>query len=314
MATYTHLSRSDIEAVISNYPLRLVEVRPLPGGAANSSYLLHTDAGPHVLTVLDNHDRDSASKLVQLMRHLVCHRIPTSHPVRTLDGDDLAEFAGRAVVIKQYLHGRCQPHLHPGDHHQAGQLLAKVNAVPPPPWLPRNSRRLPADWATVTDKFHDRTFRTWMHTQHDIAAAVNTLNGPYGLVHGDYFADNLVVGDDGTIAVLDWETATTDLLLLDVGMAIVGLCRHDGTFLPEQATQLLSGYQSHRRLQEAERGLLFEAALYASLVIAYHRYRRHHLTHPDPAKADLYKEIPRFVDNLRAQWSNVGPGSASSPR
>lgn len=65
------------------------------------------------------------------------------------------------------------------------------------------------------------------------------------------------------------------------------------------AAALVAAYQTRRPLAELERRMLYRAVLYASLVIAYHRYRRHHLTHPDPTKQHLYREIPVFVDSFR---------------
>lgn len=135
------------------------------------------------------------------------------------------------------------------------------------------------------------------------AHPVEELTGPYGLVHGDCFPDNLVITDRGDLALLDWETATRDLLILDLGMAIVGLCRTDGQLRPDCADSLLDGYETVRRLTDDERRQLPNAVRYTSIVIAYHRYLRHHIVHPDPANQHLYREIPRFVQSLDDHWS-----------
>jgi homoserine kinase type II len=308
VANYTTLSGPDVASILVQYPIRANRTTPLPGGAANSSYLIQTDSLPYVLTVLDNHDHASAGQLAAMLAHLSEHRIPTSRLVRTSDHAELASFDERPVLVKEFVEGRCDGPLPDGAHGPAGELLARVHAVPVPQWLPTGGRRMPADWTRRVDQFADREFAAWLRDQWRLASTVDRLDGPYGLVHGDYFADNLVVRDGGQLAVLDWETATHDLLVLDIGMAIVGLCRGpggSGEFLPARAVELLRGYDSVRPLSRDERGLLRDAVRYASLVTAYHRYLRHHLTHPDQAKWHLYREIPRFVHSLDELWPGV---------
>jgi homoserine kinase type II len=311
VASYTNLSRAQVDEIVAAYPLRLRDVSPMSGGAANSSYLLDTDAGAYVLTILNNHDEASATQLETVMEHLVAHGIPTNRPLRARDGEALAWFGDRPVMLKEFVTGTCGEPLPDSRLAASGELLARVHTVPVPPRLPRNHRRLPDGWLTVAKEFEDQTFAAWLHDTYEIAAPVLDLDGPAGLVHGDYFADNLVIGDDGQIAILDWETAGHDLLVLDLGMAIVGLCRRKGDFRPKLSDELIAGYERRRSLAEPERELLYEAVLYSSLVIAYHRYRRHHLTHPDPAKANLYLEIPRFVDSVSTQWQVAKAGATS---
>ncbi len=307
MATYTTLSPDEVAHLLGQYRLTARSAGPLAGGAANSSYLVHTDDATFVLTVLDNHDRESAQRLADLLEHLATHGIATTRPVRTGAGASLAWSRDRPVLLKEYIGGRSDTPLPAGGHRAAGETLARLHAVPPPAFLPGRGRRLPAGWGVRAATFADREFADWLRSQWDLARRVEDLGGPCGLVHGDYFADNLVVRDDGQIAVLDWETATNDLLVLDLGMAIVGLCRENGRFLPDRAVDLLHGYVRHRPLGAEERGRLHDATRYASLCIAYHRYVRHHLTHPDVSKQHLYREMPRFVDSVDDLWPERWP-------
>src|SRR5262249_35107760 len=160
-----------------------------------------------------------------------------------------------------------------------------------PAWLPARSRRLPAG---ASDRCGP--LAGWLRACLLEAEPLWRLDGPVGLTHGDYFADNLVVGDGGRLGVLGWGHAGRDLLVLDVGMAIVGLCR-DGTELqPERVAPLLAGYGEARRLSAAERAALWPATVHAAAVIAYTRYLRRHVTFPD------YREMPAFVESCRRRW------------
>jgi homoserine kinase type II len=304
VAGYTALRSGDVEQILARYAIVVGQVEPLSGGAANSSYLVRATSADYVLTVLDNHDEFSARRLGALLTHLVTHEVPTGRPIKTVDGDDVSVFSGRPVLVKEYLPGHSGAPLPAHYLNAAGRLLAEVHAVPVPKWLPVNGRRLPQDSPERMEKFRDAAFVRWLRLRLEQSRVIDTFGGPVGLVHGDYFADNLVVCNNNQLAVLDWETATRDLLVLDIGMAIVGLCRQDGKFLARDASDLLTGYESRRPLGPQERETLRPASIYACLVIAYHRYLRHNVTHPDPDKRHLYLEIPDFVQSLEEQWSS----------
>lgn len=126
MARYTTLSPAHIEELLAQYGLRPLTARPLAGGAANSSYLVDSDSAPHVLTVLDNHDTQSAEQLAALLEHLVRHHVPTSRPLVTSKGERLTQISGRPVLFKEYIAGRCLPELSADQCRTAGSLLAKI--------------------------------------------------------------------------------------------------------------------------------------------------------------------------------------------
>jgi homoserine kinase type II len=258
-----------------------------------------------VLTVLDNHDWESATTVARLLRHLDINGVTVGSVVQATDGEDLTRFESRPVLLRHYVRGVCHDLLPSEWLPEAGRVLASIHAVPPPDHLPSRSRRLPSDALDRIGSFTDRAFADWLLRRLEQAEPLTRLDEPRGLVHGDYFSDNLVVTDEGGIGVLDWETATRDLFVLDLGMAIVGLCRWEGEFLPDRARRLLSGYQQSRELGSCEGAVLWPATLYAAVVIAYHRYLRHHVLYPDPAKQQLYLEIPKFIESCEQRWDEA---------
>ena len=60
--------------------------------------------------------------------------------------------------------------------------------------------------------------------------------------------------------------------------------------------RLVRGYQSVRPLIELESDLLFDATIYASAMLAFHRFVRHNVRYPDPAKRDLHRELVYLAD------------------
>ncbi|RKR90466.1 homoserine kinase [Micromonospora pisi] len=310
----SRLSQPQLAAILARYDIAAPGVVPEPDGTTNSSYLIRGRSASYVLTVLDDHDENSARRLTALLDHLVRHGVPTSRPLRGRDGTELTTFGGTPVLVKQYLRGDCRAQLPRYNCAAAGELLGRVHTVPVPNWLPRRGRRLPAGWLAQVDTFADRRFADWLREQWVDAAAVETLAGPYGLVHGEYAARNLVVGEDGRLAVLDWETASHDLLVLDLGAALIRLCAIDGRFDADRAAALLAGYRRSRELTDAEYAHLRAAAHHAGLRIAYHRYLRYRRNRPNPVRAHLYRALPGFLASLDQHWPRLLVNSGARGR
>lgn len=307
MATYTTLAAEALEQICARYAVTLQSFRPLAGGAANSSYHLKCDEGEFVLTVLDNHNHASASDLACLTSYLRAHDIRIPEILPTIDGRTLSTHGSAPVIVKTYQVGAVHDALSISLVGQAGAALANINLLTPAVGqcgLREHSRRLPEDAPRIAARFADQEFADWILRTLDATRHVTELSTSACLVHGDLFPDN-IVDSSGELTILDWETASIDLALLDLAMAIVGLCRVNGRFIPELARALVTGYSRVRPISTVERENLREAAAYTSMVIGYHRYLRHHITHPDPACRRIYCELPPFVTELNARWPDL---------
>jgi homoserine kinase type II len=302
MAEYSRLGSEELDAICSMYAIHVSSYSRLDGGNANSSYLIDSADGRFVVTVLDNHDHTTANALVRLTDHLVAHGIDTPTALASRDGRRVIEWNGTPLVVKPFARGSVEVPLPARLVAPAGALLARIHAVPPPGDLAPNQRRLPATWR---DTVPDQGSAAPLHAMLNRAElALNTLEAwraaPVGLAHGDLFADNLVASPEGELVPLDWETASVEPLILDIGFTIVGLGRNGSRLDSEGTHSLLAGYKAVRHLEPVERLLVVPAVRYANAVLAFHRYLRHNVRFPDVAKRGLYLELVEFDETLRS--------------
>jgi homoserine kinase type II len=296
MATYSRLDENDIARLQVEYNTTFQKIEPIDGGAANSSFLAEANGGPLVITVLDSHTKDSAESLVMTTRAVSNGGIRVPEFIENSSGRLLTPLGDRIVAIKRYEVGVIPELLDVAQCGQAGAQLALVHGCPLPERTPRPDRKLPADYVSQVAAFADRDFAEWVLTQ---AALLNIPEDmPRGLVHGDLFPDNIVVTDDGTLVFLDWEDAANEALIIDIGMAIVGLCRNRTDLLLSHANAFLEGYQTVRTLAECEVNRLAESIKYAAAITAFYRYLRHVVRFPNPARTDYYREMIPFVDSV----------------
>lgn len=289
-----------------------------------------------IVTVLDDHDVASAVALADLMDHLVTAGLATPTPVRMPDGAAITAWDDKPVMVKHFVAGTLESPLAPRHLPGVGAYLARLHQVAAPPWIPVGGRSLPTDWArqlrdspssalnpTLNPKLaEDRGTGTRSSAnlasgpgaegdvvEGDVVEVVEVIASaqdheprwrhlPAGLIHGDLFDDNVVIAPDDRIVVLDWETASVEPLVLDLGMAAVGLCRTDDRLDPARLDALVSGYETVRPLGPDEQDGLPAAIEYATAVLVFNRFMRHRIHRPDDDKHDLHRELVAFAHTL----------------
>ncbi|WP_326621306.1 phosphotransferase [Streptomyces decoyicus] len=305
MATYTKLDQIDLPAVSERYGLRDPQLEPLKGGAANSSFHVSSPSGDFTLTILDNHDIGSAQSLATYTQAVYRLGVPTTEVVPALDGALITTFDGRPVILKKWIQGEVRQPLPIPLLPEAGRILAQLHALAPESEglgdLPVGTRRLSAEQLDVIPQFADREFAAWLAARlKRVRSAEAGSERSRKIAHGDLFADNVIVRDDGALSVLDWETVSLDDPLLDLGMAAVGLAAEGDVLVPERLNALVTGYQTLAPLSEADAAALPLEIEHAACIIAFHRYYRHNVRFPDASKSTYHLKMIKFVESVGA--------------
>lgn len=307
VATYTRVHDIDTAQINAMYGLDRLTLAPLTGGAANSSFKATTPHGAFVMTILDNHGHASAHRLAAHTEAMFELGMPTAEVVRNIEGDPVSIIGDRPVLLKRWIPGSVPDRLSGDQLIAAGGLLARLHGLPPVriPDLPAGTRRLSPVHLAAIDEFPDREFADWLQRGlADVQADEDRLGDEAVICHGDVFADNLIVRPDGTLALIDWETVSLDGAVLDLGMTLLGLANTNGTLDRDKADPIVTGYTRQRPLTEAQLAALPGEIEHAALIIAFHRYYRHNVRFPDPAKSHMHIEMIGFVDSLKdVRWS-----------
>ncbi|MBW1878338.1 MAG: phosphotransferase [Deltaproteobacteria bacterium] len=280
------LGEAQYEEALAAYGLQGLPVRRLPGGNTNASIVVRDGEHDLVLTFFLEKSQQQVSALAALLVHLADHGFPTNPLVRTGDGRRVACVAGWPVLVKRWVPGRLIEDASPAHLRSVGRVLARLHGLPVPDRLPaRDLFGLPQVNAVVGSGV-DPDFEAWVADRLPRLRRAVGSGLPAGLAHGDLFADNVVLTTKGPY-FLDFEESCRLPHILDLGMALVGLCSPQGVPNPAAEGALLAGYEEVRALGEAERVALHPSAALAALACATWRcwrYRIHveraHRHHP----------------------------------
>jgi homoserine kinase type II len=265
MAVYTDISDLELDAFLAEYALgRPISFKGIAEGVENSNFLLETETGRHVLTVFER--RVSAEDLpffLSLMQWLAAHGYPSAPPVADRSGETLKTLRGKPAAVVAFLPGLSVRRPTVEACREAGEGLG---------WLHCAAEGFPgrrandlgqASWGSLAvhlTKAAD-VLKPGLSTAiaADIAAIADAWPAslPEGIIHADYFPDNVFFQQGRFAGTIDFYFAAWDVQAYDIGVALNAWCfEADGSFNVTAARAFIEGYQRRRTLSQPERAAL----------------------------------------------------------
>lgn len=211
MAVYTEVSFEELERLLEQYDIGSpLSFKGIAEGIENSNFYLQTDRGAFFLTLYEK--RVAAEDLpffLGLMEHLAQAGVNCPLPVKTKDGRSLVTVNRRNAAIVTFLTGIAlrRPdarHCAAGGAalaglHKAGEgfALTRANALGPRGWRPL------AESIHGADSIEDGLGALINSSLEDITAAWPS-DLPSGVIHADFFPDNILFVGDAVGGVIDF--------------------------------------------------------------------------------------------------------------
>jgi homoserine kinase type II len=265
MAVYTDISDAELDAFLGEFDLgQAVAFKGIAEGVSNSNFLLETDRGRFILTVYEA--RTNTRELpffLDLLRWLADHGYPCAPPMSARDGALAKTIRGKPAAIVPFLMGMAVRRPDVAHCREAGRGLAwlhqaaagfaqsRVNDLGQPHWAgmfaghEADADGLKPGLAAVIAADIAAFERLW------------PKGLPSGVVHADFFPDNVFFQQGRFAAAIDFYFACTDALAYDLAICLNAWCfEPDGSFNVTAAGALVAGYESERPLSHAERAAL----------------------------------------------------------
>ena len=252
------------------YGLDVRAVTPLTGGLNNPAFRVQGTEGVNVVLTLITKRADRAESIARLQHHLANSGCPVPRPVLSVRGSYATPHRLGAVVVADYVAGTVPEDVPIERLAEIGSLLAKLHRTREPPDMPPFERFLDQIEGWPLSEIPEAAW-VWVETKRAQLKSLRSMDLPAGLTHRDLFPSNIVLRT-ADVVLLDWEGSADDLLVLDIGIAILGIAGVSGALPPERVDTLLRGYQSVRRLTPVERLALPLAIAAAATRICLRRW------------------------------------------
>jgi homoserine kinase type II len=265
MAVYTDISDHELDALLAQFDLgQATAFKGIAEGVSNSNFLLETDRDRFILTVYEARTKvDELPFFLHLLCWLADHGYPCAPPMPARDGALSKTVRGKPVAIVPFLKGMAVRRPTVAHCREAGRGLA---------WLHK------AAGGFAQSRVNDLGQPAWSGMFEGHEADADGLRGglsreilgdlalferhwpralPTGVVHADFFPDNVFFQSGQFAAAIDFYFACNDALAYDLAICLNAWCTEpDGALNATAASALVAGYENERPLADAEREAL----------------------------------------------------------
>lgn len=257
MSVYSAVTHAQLDRFFSHY--NLGEVRDFEGiedGIDNTNYFVITSKGEFVLTLFESVSADDLPHFINLLTYLGKNNLPCpslrldkqSRSLRLLNGKQAAVFdrvPGSSALTPSIAHCH-EIGLHLGRLHRLTQGYDfPIKANHDLSWCKAGFNKIDSH-LSVTD-------RTLINDELNFQAKHGAVSMPRGVIHGDLFRDNALFIDEQLSGLLDFYSAGTGSLLLDIAITANDWCHENETINPGKLAALLCAYEIARPLEPSEK-------------------------------------------------------------
>ncbi len=265
VAVYTDITDAELEVFLARFDLgEAVSFKGIAEGVENSNFVLETRTGRYILTVYERRVREADLPFfLDLMRWLAGRGFPSASPVADRTGALLGRLRDKPAAIITFLPGLSVRRPLVGHCRQAGEGLALLHLAAQG-FRPQRPNDLGQQaWAGIFARLTGESDRLKPGLAADIAGDLVSLARdwpaalPRGVIHGDWFPDNIFFRESAFAGAIDFYFAANDVMAYDIGVALNAWCfEADGSFNITNARALVGGYDQRRPLSAAERSAL----------------------------------------------------------
>jgi len=262
MSVYTTVYKQDIEQLLKRYTIgTLIDFSGVEDGIENTTYFIKTEkekeVNEWVLTIFEHECEQVLTQYVQLLSYL-SQSIPVPPPLCDSGGKSVQVIHNKPAVLVPKVEGDHLIKPLPSHCVQIGATLAKLHTEttgyshPIPSacdfsWIEKETR----SWMHKLNEEDQKIMKSALQLCRFMLPKYSTL--PKAIIHSDLFIDNALFYKGNLSGVIDFFSAGTDFMLMDVAVAINDWCvDYNGIIDQVRYEALLEGYQSIRPLQPLE--------------------------------------------------------------
>ena len=270
MAVYTEITEDQLAGFLTHFDLPpLLRFSGIAEGIENTNFLLETEEGRYVLTLFEQRTPGEDLPFFRdLMAHLATGGLPCPLPVSSAgSGKAPVELAGKPALVVSFLPGAQNTNPTEEQAGAVGEMLARLHLAAGNFDRSRGNSMGPAAWREMADKIASGARDVAPDLLDLFAAELDFLEAhwpralppelPVGIIHGDFFPDNLLWEGGAISGVIDFYFACKEALAYDLAVTLNSWCFGTaGEFDESRAGAIVAGYEAVRPLTSAEKAAM----------------------------------------------------------
>jgi homoserine kinase type II len=270
MAVYTEITEAQLTGFLGHFDLPpLQRYSGIAEGIENTNYLLETEDGRYVLTLFEQRTPGEDLPFFRdLMAHLADGNLPCPRPVSGAGATEAPiELAGKPALVVSFLPGAQNTDPSEEQAGAVGEMLARLHQTADDFGRVRGNSMGPAAWREIADKIAADARDVAPDLLDLFTAELDFLERhwprelppelPVGIIHGDFFPDNLLWEAGAISGVIDFYFACREALAYDLAVTLNAWCFDPaGNFNEKRAAAIVAGYEAVRPLTAEEKAAM----------------------------------------------------------
>lgn len=288
---------------------QVIQLKELAGGYANQNFKLVTSRGTYCLRICLQQPLELLKYEEKLMEQLKVNGFPTAFPIPLIHGGFIFLQGDQRIMVYEFREG-ITPLASAQTAFEMGQAVGRLSCIAPDDYLTKKKNTLDlSHMRMLIDHFPKATnpipeIFEFVKTYYEKFYLLEAVHLPTGIIHGDIFPNNTIFDtQEQLVAVIDFEEACVDRLLLDIAMTMNGFCFIDNKLSKELADAFLRGYQKHRQLTEIEEMLLLKFIMLAAFSMIGWHMRFHLADVPNDNQEQRVRELMERIRYLDKEYN-----------
>lgn len=260
MGVFTNLFQDEIDFIEKKYKIKILEIKNIDNGILNSNFYIKTKNKKYILRIYEANRTIDEEKQELILLDRIVDFIPVSTAIKNIDNEYISIFNNKKFALFEYIDGNSITKIDTHIIREIAIYLGKLHSFTKDISFEKYNRktRIDLDFYYNEIKKSEIDFKF----KNELLNSADKINGfdfsilPSGVIHGDIFPDNVLLGDYNNIKVIfDFNESYYAPFIFDIAIVINFWIKiNDFDFFTENnlIRDFLNYYSKYRKITKEE--------------------------------------------------------------
>ena len=225
MGVFTNLFQDEIDFIEKKYKIKILEIKNIDNGILNSNFYIKTKNKKYILRIYEANRTVDEEKQELILLDRIVDFIPVSTAIKNIDNEYISIFNNKKFALFEYIDGNSITKIDTHIIREIAIYLGKLHSFTKDISFEKYNRktRIDLDFYYNEIKKSEIDFKF----KNELLNSADKINGfdfsilPSGVIHGDIFPDNVLLGDYNNIKVIfDFNESYYAPFIFDIAIVI----------------------------------------------------------------------------------------------
>ena len=260
MGVFTNLFQDEIDFIEKKYKIKILEIKNIDNGILNSNFYIKTRNKKYILRIYEANRTIDEEKQELILLDRIVDFIPVSIAIKNIDNEYISIFNNKKFALFEYIDGNSITKIDTHIIREIAIYLGKLHSFTKDISFEKYNRKTRINF----DLYYNEIKKSEIDFKfkNELLNSADKINGfdfsilPSGVIHGDIFPDNVLLGDYNNIKVIfDFNESYYAPFIFDIAIVINFWIKiNDFDFFTENnlIRDFLNYYSKYRKITKEE--------------------------------------------------------------